>query len=179
MGDSSDSSEARVCRECNEERELADFRLAWQTRNGKFGRARQCNECNRNAALKVYHLRKSAGPPSHRCEICHRMGRMQLDQNHVTGEFRGWLCGTCNRGLGMLGDDIEGLCRALAYLARSTASSSGSDVEERVRSHSPRRHGDSGGANAAGSSEYDRSPARELQGAAAGAARCISLPSTK
>jgi hypothetical protein len=50
----------------------------------------------------------------------------------------------------MLGDDIPGLSRALPYLERasalSSASSSGPGDEERARSRSPRRHGDSGGA---------------------------------
>jgi hypothetical protein len=71
---------------------------------------------------------------------------MQLDHDHLTREFRGWLCGACNRGIGLLGDDVNGLRRALAYLERSTAASSGLDDEERARSRSPRRHGDSRGA---------------------------------
>lgn len=33
-----------------------------------------------------------------------------------SGPIRGWLCRRCNRGLGMLGDDADGVKRALAYL---------------------------------------------------------------
>lgn len=60
------------------------------------------------------------------CEICgrppeERGGNAQvlhLDHCHETGAFRGWLCPKCNRALGALGDNIEGLRKALAYLER-------------------------------------------------------------
>lgn len=40
----------------------------------------------------------------------------QVDHDHVTGEVRGIICKRCNQGLGCLGDSIEGLERAVAYL---------------------------------------------------------------
>lgn len=43
--------------------------------------------------------------------------RMNVDHCHETGEVRGILCTGCNTGLGHLGDNIEGLQKALAYLA--------------------------------------------------------------
>jgi hypothetical protein len=95
-------------------------------------------------------LHKTVGQPSPSCEICHRIGRVVLDHDHATNEFRGWLCRECNTSLGNLGDDVAGLRRALAYLerTRSSASSSGLDDEERARARSPRHHGDSRGASA-------------------------------
>lgn len=51
------------------------------------------------------------GPPGKRA--------LNLDHDHVTGQFRGWLCGRCNTSIGGLGDDITGLQRAIAYLERS------------------------------------------------------------
>lgn len=52
------------------------------------------------------------------CEKCRKpfTKTPRLDHDHVTGAFRGWLCDTCNRGLGMLGDTLEGLLEAVAYL---------------------------------------------------------------
>ena len=46
--------------------------------------------------------------PTH-CEMCHRTSKraLHLDHDHITGEFRGWLCGCCNTAFGRLGDDFE------------------------------------------------------------------------
>ncbi|MFI5397641.1 MAG: endonuclease domain-containing protein [Candidatus Binatia bacterium] len=43
---------------------------------------------------------------------------LALDHCHETGVFRGWLCGRCNRGIGLLGDSVGGLERAIRYLRR-------------------------------------------------------------
>ena len=40
----------------------------------------------------------------------------QLDHDHKTEKFRGWLCKKCNTGLGNFGDSIEGLKKAIRYL---------------------------------------------------------------
>jgi hypothetical protein len=42
--------------------------------------------------------------------------RFCIDHDHDTGVVRGLLCRTCNRGIGMLGDTVESLERAVAYL---------------------------------------------------------------
>jgi hypothetical protein len=56
-----------------------------------------------------------------RCAICGvELHAMQIDHNHETGVVRGLLCVTCNTGLGKLGDSVERLEAALAYL-RATA----------------------------------------------------------
>lgn len=56
------------------------------------------------------------------CEVCKRLeeevGTLHLDHNHATGAFRGWLCRTCNIGIGMLQDDVQLLSRAIDYLNR-------------------------------------------------------------
>ena len=39
-----------------------------------------------------------------------------LDHDHLTGEFRGYLCNNCNVGLGMLQDCPVVLDKAIAYL---------------------------------------------------------------
>lgn len=55
-------------------------------------------------------------PKPELCEMgCGRSVR-DMDHCHRTGVFRGWLCGRCNRGLGLLGDTHEALERAAAYL---------------------------------------------------------------
>lgn len=57
---------------------------------------------------------KRAGP----CELCTKAGPLVLDHDHTTGRVRGWLCGGCNSALGMFGDTVDGLRRAIAYLEK-------------------------------------------------------------
>lgn len=62
-----------------------------------------------------------------RCACCgaaaNRSGkRLFVDHDHATGSVRGVICLNCNRGIGSLGDTIEGVRRALNYLERAQQS---------------------------------------------------------
>jgi hypothetical protein len=54
------------------------------------------------------------------CALCgkHR-SVLRLDHCHTTGKVRGLLCNACNGALGQLGDNQEGLSRALSYVTRA------------------------------------------------------------
>jgi hypothetical protein len=59
------------------------------------------------------------------CAICSKpiqklRRRMNIDHDHETGKVRGILCSGCNTGLGHLGDNVEGLKKALHYLENAT-----------------------------------------------------------
>ena len=43
---------------------------------------------------------------------------LSIDHNHETGEIRGLLCNKCNRGIGLLQDDIIILQKAINYLIK-------------------------------------------------------------
>lgn len=51
-----------------------------------------------------------------RCAICGRTNDLCVDHDHTTGKIRGILCRKCNKNIGGLGDNEEGLAKALAYL---------------------------------------------------------------
>lgn len=59
---------------------------------------------------------------SAKCALCDKefpgiFGKdMHIDHCHDTGKIRGILCKVCNVGLGMLGDDIKGIEKALKYV---------------------------------------------------------------
>lgn len=56
------------------------------------------------------------------CAVCKKSevnGKsLSIDHCHVTGEIRGLLCSKCNTGIGLLGDNVEGLQAALDYLIK-------------------------------------------------------------
>lgn len=64
---------------------------------------------------------RATRPMPVRCECCKRRPsrRLALDHCHRNKRFRGWLCQQCNLGIGMLGDSLKGVQRAVRYLRRN------------------------------------------------------------
>jgi hypothetical protein len=45
--------------------------------------------------------------------------KLHMDHDHKTGKFRGWLCFSCNVGLGKFKDSVDLLILAAEYLEKS------------------------------------------------------------
>lgn len=136
----------RVCKTCNEEKELDQFH---KNKMYKDGIRPHCIECRRKHELKSYHknkhkhhydyeadkdrkLKRAYGisykeyqimleAQNGQCAICGttdtgKRKAFHVDHDHETGEIRGLLCGNCNSGIGNLRDDVELLKRAIQYL---------------------------------------------------------------
>ena len=54
------------------------------------------------------------------CAICGRpfaaVGAVHIDHDHHSGRTRGLLCSRCNNGIGMLGESVDALQKAIDYL---------------------------------------------------------------
>jgi hypothetical protein len=50
------------------------------------------------------------------CIVCLKTPATHIDHDHDTGRVRGILCGSCNRALGLLRDDVEALLFAAEYV---------------------------------------------------------------
>lgn len=61
---------------------------------------------------------QSRNRPTGPCEICGKVGRLVWDHDHETGQFRGWLCNSCNMALGLLGDNKQSIERVIVYLSK-------------------------------------------------------------
>ena len=96
---------------------------------GKYPRP-ECKSCNNRLSKERRTLKKLYGnpPKDYCCPICLKKEEQLIgtggkantvwviDHNHLTGEFRGWLCHNCNRGIGVFKDDIIIMQRAIDYI---------------------------------------------------------------
>ena len=79
-----------------------------------------CKECCKQNKKEVDKL-KLLHPKPEQCQCCGSTAhRLMLDHDHVTLEYRGWICIKCNTAIGMLGDNIKGVTQALNYLSNGS-----------------------------------------------------------
>ncbi len=118
-----------VCVTCLKDKPENGFYLRGDLRRKKY--RSECKTClSRKAKArrlrKVYGLhefdffflvKKAQGS----CMLCNKPfntpADINIDHDHETGRVRGVLCMTCNTGIGLLGDNLEGLQRAVDYLS--------------------------------------------------------------
>jgi hypothetical protein len=110
--------EGKTCVHCGTTLTLETGYVDHKGANGRIYLHSVCRVCYVHLNSVMYKLRKlhpqpPAGTP---CECCGRSRRLCMDHDHRTDEFRGWLCRQCNTAIGGLGDDLEGVKKALAYL---------------------------------------------------------------
>jgi hypothetical protein len=107
-------SSEQKCIYCQQVKSLSDF--------PPHSRYRHCIKEHTSIRKK---LKLSAPDKPTVCECCGKIPKIHpktgkptwcLDHNHTNNEFRGWVCDRCNSGIGKLGDNIEGLVKALNYL---------------------------------------------------------------
>lgn len=106
----------------------------WKLANPERAREQQRRYRQKHPKKRLLQYRLANGVPAPTrdepgvCECCGKpetartrkrdlMG-LSIDHCHDTHSFRGWLCKKCNTGIGMLGDGIAGLEKAIEYLRR-------------------------------------------------------------
>lgn len=113
---------ARKCVKCGKIKNLEDFRLSLKATNTNYRRP-DCKECEKEYAKsrnrkERARLRPKIGTP---CECCGKTNKaLVYDHEHSNNQFRGWICQSCNIGIGRLGDSIAGIEKALTYLKNIT-----------------------------------------------------------
>ena len=128
----------RYCKDCSmvatDEGELSFFVKA---KNSKYGRRNLCISCA--VTRNNLHPKQKDWKTNHQtqkrygvdvetyiqrmessvcCEICRNTKELCYDHDHATMKFRGVLCRGCNRSLGQLGDNLEGIMKVVNYLKK-------------------------------------------------------------
>jgi hypothetical protein len=135
---------APLQKECTKCREVKPLMRFGRHPNALDGRQTQCRTCT-DARSKEWRIRKPEKAKTiYRkykygltpemeaafltkqkggCAVCGNPPPLVVDHCHKTKVVRGLLCYRCNLGLGMFGDNIEGLLKAIRYLKQVAAQS--------------------------------------------------------
>ena len=110
-----DLDESKVCRLCGEDKPYSEYCPKLDRRDKLDSR---CKSCIRKGQSLRAQLRKNAGPAPDVCQLCGRESEYNLvvDHCHETNTFRGYICKSCNTGLGAFGDTLEDVIKAKIYL---------------------------------------------------------------
>ena len=111
----------KTCEECNTTKNQTFFTLS--SNIDIYGRRtlrNVCSACMVEQHRQIKKIKDNLPYESKECECCGKTNtRLFIDHNHTTGIFRGWLCHKCNSGIGLLGDQLEGVEKAIKYLRRT------------------------------------------------------------
>ena len=129
-------TQMKTCSKCVKEKSLCEFNGNTSgtdafDKNGYRLRRPECSECTKNVSTGKSEAKKKAkelgisyiAPEGTLCGICNKPPLkgyvLVFDHCHKTNTFRGYLCNPCNRSVGVLGDDVDGLLRVLNYFNKT------------------------------------------------------------
>lgn len=129
-------TQTKICSKCMKEKRLCDYMGNTSgtdafDKSGLRLRRPECTECTKNVAKGKTQAKKSAkelgisyvAPEGTLCAICEKPASvgnsMVFDHCHINNVFRGYCCNSCNRSIGVLGDNVDGLLKALNYLLKT------------------------------------------------------------
>lgn len=124
-----DAFPKKICNVCHK---LLNTNLFAKNQNGKNNRSIRrpsCADCrkhlegiNVSAKIKADWEKKKPNNEPFECPICGKRTiagitcKVVLDHNHRTGEPRGWVCDSCNTGIGRFKDDVELIKKAIRFI---------------------------------------------------------------
>ena len=112
-----------------------DYNVQWRQDNAEHTRAYRKENYDSLKRLELHYLKEynitladydyMYELQDGKCAICEseesktpKNGRFCVDHDHKTGEVRGLLCSSCNRGIGLLQDDFNVVLNAYKYLTK-------------------------------------------------------------
>lgn len=121
----------KVCNVCQRLLDTTQFQKNQNGKGDRPVRRPSCNECRqvmvgRGLSPKEKKEWIKAKPAYVRftCPICGKTtipgltSKVVLDHDHSNGQVRGWICDSCNTGIGRFKDDISLLEKAITFLKK-------------------------------------------------------------
>jgi len=129
-------TQTKQCSKCLTEKRLCDFNGNTSgtdafDKHGYRLRRPECKDCTSKTNMGKNEAKKKAkqmgipyvAPEGTLCGVCNKLpsSRNGLVFNHChdSNVFRGYCCNSCNRSIGVLGDNIDGLLQAINYLLKT------------------------------------------------------------
>jgi hypothetical protein len=129
-------TQPKVCSKCQVTKTLVDFRGNTSgtdafDRDGYRLRRPECTVCTKSVSKGKNEAKKKAkelgipyvAPEGTVCAVCNKPPSkgncLVFDHCHELNVFRGYCCNSCNRSMGILGDNVQGLLNAVNYLLKT------------------------------------------------------------
>lgn len=126
-----DQCSYKVCNRCNRLLPVEYFEKNQNGKNNRTVRRPSCIDCRhlingKSIPQKVQDQWNKTKPHMviWECPICKKRtipgltSKIVLDHNHKTGTPNGWICDSCNTGLGRFKDDVATMEEAIKYLKK-------------------------------------------------------------
>jgi Recombination endonuclease VII len=137
-----DQSLKKCCNVCHRIFPIEMFEKNQNGKNNRTVRRPSCRDCRKQidgVGISISDKKKwNKSKPKleiFTCPICEKTtipglnSKVVLNHDHSTGRVTGWICDSCNTGLGRFKDDTEVLKRAIDYLLGSKEITQGESVE--------------------------------------------------
>lgn len=124
-----DSFEKKICNICHKIQPVSNFELNQNGKHNRPVRRPSCKKCREridgigvSAADKKTWMKIKPQLNEFTCPICQKTtiptltSKVVLNHDHSNGKPTGWICDSCNTGLGRFKDNIELLESAINYL---------------------------------------------------------------
>jgi hypothetical protein len=130
-----DLENEKICNVCHRILPTFSFDLNQSGKGDRPVRRPSCKDCRKgidgvgmSPAEKKRWMKSKPVLVDFECPICLKVtipgltSKVVLNHDHATGKIYGWICDSCNTGLGRFKDDVEVLNQAINYLKTPTTS---------------------------------------------------------
>lgn len=122
----------KICNVCNKLKKTTEFARNQNAKNNRPVRRPSCKYCRIimegvgvSKTDRIEWEKKKPKKEPFECPICKKRSiagvncKVVLEHDHRTGKPGGWICDSCNTGLGRFKDDVAVLKSAIAFLEKS------------------------------------------------------------
>jgi len=122
----------KICNVCHKFKKTTEFAKNQNAKNNRSVRRPSCRNCrvkmegvSVSRTDRIEWLKNKPNNEPFECPVCRKRtiagitSKVVLEHDHHTGKPGGWICDSCNTGLGRFKDDIKLLKSAIEFLKKN------------------------------------------------------------